>query len=62
MYKRQELEAVIDAIASDSPYAGPVKMKMDLGVDVLPKFSKAFFTSQSTSSDVSPSATPSSIM
>ena len=36
----EELEAVIDAIASDSPYAGPTKMKMDLGVDVLPKFSK----------------------
>ena len=36
----EELEAVIDAIASDSPYAGPVKMKMALGVDVLPKFSK----------------------
>ena len=36
----EELEAVIDAIASDSPYAGPAKMKMDLGVDVLPKFSK----------------------
>ena len=36
----EELEAVIDAIASDSPYAGPVKLKMDLGVDVLPKFSK----------------------
>ena len=36
----EELEAVIDAIASDSPDAGPVKMKMDLGVDVLPKFSK----------------------
>ena len=36
----EELEAVIDAIASDSPYAGPVKMKLDLGVDVLPKFSK----------------------
>ena len=36
----EELEAVIDAIASDSLYAGPVKMKMDLGVDVLPKFSK----------------------
>ena len=35
----EELEAVIDAICSDSPYAGPVKMKMDLGVDVLPKFS-----------------------
>ena len=27
----EELEAVIDAIASDSPYAGPVKMKMDRG-------------------------------
>ena len=36
----EALEAVLDAIASDSPYAGPVKMKMDLGVDVLPKFSK----------------------
>ena len=36
----EELEAVIDAIASDSPYAGPTKMKMDLGVDVLPKLSK----------------------
>ena len=36
----EELEAVIAALASDSPYAGPVKMKMDLGVDVLPKFSK----------------------
>ena len=40
MFVGEELEAVIDAIASDSPYAGPVKMKMDLGVDVLPKFSK----------------------
>ena len=36
----EELEAVIDAICTDSPYAGPVKMKMDLGVDELPKFSK----------------------
>ena len=36
----EELEAVIDAICTDSPYAGPLKMKMDLGVDVLPKFSK----------------------
>ena len=34
------MEAVIDAVCTDSPYAGPVKMKMDLGVDVLPKFSK----------------------
>ncbi len=36
----EELEAVIDALCTDSPYAGPVKMKMDLGVDVLPTFSK----------------------
>lgn len=36
----EELEAVIDAIASDSPYAGPIKMKMNLGVDVLPTLSK----------------------
>ena len=40
LFVGEELEAVIDAIASDSPYAGPTKMKMDLGVDVLPKFSK----------------------
>ena len=40
MFVGEELEAVIDAIASDSPYAGPTKMKMDLGVDVLPTFSK----------------------
>ncbi|GJN63710.1 glutamine synthetase III family protein [Faecalibacterium gallinarum] len=40
IFMGEELEAVIDAIASDSPYAGPVKVKMDLGVDVLPKFSK----------------------
>ncbi len=36
----EELEAVIDALCSDSPYAGPLKMKMNLGVDVLPEFSK----------------------
>ena len=40
LFVGEELEAVIDAICTDSPYAGPVKMKMDLGVDVLPKFSK----------------------
>ena len=40
LFVGEELEAVIDAIASDSPYAGPIKMKMDLGVDVLPKISK----------------------
>lgn len=36
----EELEAVINAIASDSEYTAPVKLKMDLGVDVLPKFGK----------------------
>ena len=40
LFVGEELEAVIDAIASNSPYAGPVKMKMDLGVDILPKISK----------------------
>ncbi len=40
LFVGEELEAVIDAIASNSPYAGPIKMKMDLGVDVLPKISK----------------------
>ena len=36
----EELEAVIDSIASNSPYAAPTKLKMDLGVDVLPTFIK----------------------
>ena len=36
----EELEAVIDSIASNSPYAAPTKLKMDLGLDVLPTFSK----------------------
>ena len=36
----EELEAVIDSLASNSPYAAPTKLKMDLGVDVLPTFSK----------------------
>ncbi len=36
----EELEAVINAIASDSEYTAPAKLKMDLGVDVLPKFGK----------------------
>ena len=31
---------MIDSIASNSPYAAPTKLKMDLGVDVLPTFSK----------------------
>ena len=32
----EELEAVIDAICTDSPYAGPVKMKMDLALTSCP--------------------------
>ncbi len=33
-----ELTAVLDAIETDSPYAGVEKKKMKLGVDVLPRF------------------------
>jgi glutamine synthetase len=36
----EELEAVIESITSDSEYVAPAKIKMDLGVDVLPKFGK----------------------
>jgi glutamine synthetase len=36
----EELEAVLDAISSESEYTAAPKVKMDLGVDVLPKFSK----------------------
>ncbi len=36
----EELEAIIDAISSESEYTAAPKVKMDLGVDVLPKFSK----------------------
>ncbi len=35
-----ELTAVLDAIEADKPYGGTKKEKMQLGVDVLPKFSK----------------------
>ncbi|MBP5579654.1 MAG: glutamine synthetase type III, partial [Ruminococcus sp.] len=35
-----ELSAVLDAIEADKPYGGTKKEKMQLGVDVLPKFSK----------------------
>lgn len=35
-----ELTAVLDAIESDTPYGGTKKEKMQLGVDVLPKFRK----------------------
>ena len=36
----EELEAVIESIAGDSEYTAAPRIKMDLGVDVLPKFSK----------------------
>ena len=35
-----ELAAILDAIASDSEYVAPAAAKIDLGVDVLPKFAK----------------------
>ncbi|MBQ9346198.1 MAG: glutamine synthetase III [Oscillibacter sp.] len=35
-----ELTAVLDAIETDSPYSGTEKMKLKLGVDVLPRFTR----------------------
>ena len=35
-----DLAAILDAIASDSQYVAPEAAKIDLGVDVLPKFAK----------------------
>ena len=35
-----ELTAVLDAIETDSPYNGTEKMKLKLGVDVLPRFTR----------------------
>ncbi len=35
-----ELNAVLEAIENDTPYAGAEKMQMKLGVDVLPKFNR----------------------
>ena len=35
-----ELDAVLKAIESDTPYQGTEKMQMKLGVDVLPKFNR----------------------
>ncbi|MCQ2479891.1 MAG: glutamine synthetase III [Clostridia bacterium] len=35
-----ELTAVLDAIETDTPYAGTKKTQMKLGVDVLPKFNR----------------------
>jgi len=35
-----ELSAVLDAIETDSPYAGAEKKKLKLGVDILPRFTR----------------------
>ena len=40
MFLGDELNAVLEAIENDIPYAGAEKMQMKLGVDVLPKFSR----------------------
>ncbi|MBO4696981.1 MAG: glutamine synthetase III [Lachnospiraceae bacterium] len=40
MFLGDELNAVLEAIDTDTPYAGAQKTVMKLGVDVLPKFSR----------------------
>jgi len=40
MFLGDELNAVLEAIENDTPYAGAEKMQMKLGVDVLPKFNR----------------------
>ncbi|MCR5824883.1 MAG: glutamine synthetase III [Lachnospiraceae bacterium] len=40
MFLGDELNAVLEAIESDKPYAGTTKTQMKLGVDVLPKFNR----------------------
>ncbi len=40
MFLGEELNAVLEAIESDKPYAGTAKTQMKLGVDVLPKFNR----------------------
>ncbi len=40
MFLGDELDAVLEAIEKDKPYAGTEKSIMKLGVDVLPKFSR----------------------
>ncbi len=40
MFLGDDLQAVMDAIESDTPYEGVAKTKMKLGVDVLPKFNR----------------------
>ena len=40
MFLGDELNAVLEAIETDTPYAGTEKTQMKLGVDVLPKFNR----------------------
>jgi glutamine synthetase len=40
MFLGDELNAVLEAIENDKPYAGTKKTQMKLGVDVLPKFNR----------------------
>ena len=40
MFLGEELQAVLEAIEKDKPYAGTKKTKMKLGVDVLPEFNR----------------------
>ena len=40
MFLGDELNAVLEAIETDKPYAGAAKTKMKLGVDVLPQFNR----------------------
>ena len=40
MFLGDELNAVLDAIENDTPYAGAEKKQMKLGVNVLPKFNR----------------------
>ncbi len=40
MFLGEELDAVLKAIETDTPYEGVEKVQMKLGVDVLPKFSR----------------------
>ncbi|MBP0990803.1 MAG: glutamine synthetase III [Oscillospiraceae bacterium] len=40
MFLGEELNAVLEAIETDTPYKGAEKIQMKLGVDVLPKFNR----------------------
>ena len=40
MFLGEELQAILDAIESDAPYAGTEKTRIKLGVDALPRFTR----------------------